>query len=140
LHLSGQAVLLPDWPRPVKRLARGGFVFYGPAPRKSQKSDSGMAIYLVSFNLTRNHTYSNRLDHFMAELQRGPWWAETGALVVVEAPEAIDAFCDRLLAPWCFDEQHDMAVVFDLAGGEARSKGRLRDFNLFDIVPWMKRV
>ena len=99
-----------------------------------------MAIFLVSFSLVRNQTYADRLDRLMAELQAGPWWAETGALIVVESPETIDAFCERLLAPWCFDETIDVAVVFDLVGGEARTKGRFRDFNLYDIVPWTKRL
>ncbi|MEO8666993.1 MAG: hypothetical protein ABI399_00635 [Bauldia sp.] len=99
-----------------------------------------MAIYLVSFNMVRNQSYADRLDRLMAELQAGPWWAETGALIVVESQETIDVFCERLLAPWCFDETIDVAVVFDLVGGEARTKGRFRDFNLYDIVPWTKRL
>jgi hypothetical protein len=98
-----------------------------------------MTIFLVSFNLARNQTYLDRFDSLMAELQSGPWWAESGTVVIVDAPGTIDEFCDRLFQPWSFDEAADVAVVFDLVRAEGRSKGRLRDYNLFGIVPWMKR-
>jgi hypothetical protein len=99
-----------------------------------------MTIFLVSFNLARNSDFSARYDSMMAQLQAYPWWAESGTVVVVDAPGEIDAFCDHIFQPWSFDEGSDVGVVFDLMGGECRTKGRLRDYNLFSIIPWMKRV
>jgi len=99
-----------------------------------------MGIYLVSVNLTQNGTYADRYENLLAEIQRGPWWAETGSLMVCESDETIDSFCDRIFAPWTFDETGDTAVVFDLESGEGRSKGRFHDLSLYNIVPWVKRL
>jgi hypothetical protein len=99
-----------------------------------------MGIYLISFNLLRNDTYDDRFERVMAEIQVGPWWGETGSLMICEAPEPIDEFCARVLGPWNFDELSDIAVIFDLESGEARSLGRLRDYSLCSIVPWLKRL
>jgi len=103
-------------------------------------TQGGMGTYLISFSLLRNDSYDDRLDRIMAEIQAGPWWGETGSLMICEAPEPIDEFCARVFPPWNFDESCDITVIFDLESGEARSLGRLRDYNLYNLVPWMKRL
>jgi hypothetical protein len=99
-----------------------------------------MAIYLISFNLFRNHSHAERLDRLLAEIQVGTWWGETGSIMICESQEPIDEFCGRIFNPWTFDELCDVAVVFELESGEARSKGKFRDYSLYNIVPWVKRL
>lgn len=99
-----------------------------------------MGIFLISFRLARNQTYSERLDQLLAQLQTGAWWAESGTVMICESAETIDEFCNRVLQPWSFDEAADIAVIFDLETGDGRSKGRFRDYSLFTLVPWVKRL
>lgn len=99
-----------------------------------------MGTYLISFNLFRNQTYTDRVDQLLAQIQVGTWWGETGTVMICESPEAIDEFCDRVLNPWSFDELCDIAVIFDLESGDGRSKGKFRDYSLFSVVPWLKRL
>jgi hypothetical protein len=99
-----------------------------------------MPTYLVTFKLARNHTYADRHDRFMAALQKGDWWAETGCSVVAYAPEAIDEFCKRIFQPSAFDPRVDVAVVFDLDLRDGRAKGDFRDIGLFSIAPWLERL
>jgi hypothetical protein len=60
--------------------------------------------------------------------------------MVAESPEGIEEFCSRVLNPWSFDEDSDIAVIFDLESGEGRTKGRFRDYSLYSLVPWLKRL
>jgi hypothetical protein len=60
--------------------------------------------------------------------------------MICESSERIDDFCNRVLNPWSFDEVSDIAVIFDLESGEGRTKGRFRDYSLFSLVPWLKRL
>jgi hypothetical protein len=99
-----------------------------------------MSIYLISFNLFRNHSYADRLDRLLAEIQVGTWWGETGSVMICDSHEPIDEFCARVLNPWSFDEVCDVAVVFDIESGDGRSKGKFRDYSLYSIVPWLKRL
>jgi hypothetical protein len=99
-----------------------------------------MGIYLISYKLSHDQTYHDRLDQLLAQIQLGSWWGESGTAMVCESPETIDEFCDRVLTPWSFDDVSDIAVIFDLESGEGRSKGRFRDYSLFSIAPWMKRL
>ena len=99
-----------------------------------------MGIYLISFNIFRNQTYPDRLDQLLSQIQGGAWWGESGTAMICESPEAIDEFCNRVLNPWSFDEDSDIAVIFDLETGEGRTKGRFRDYSLFSLVPWLKRL
>lgn len=101
---------------------------------------SPLGIYIVSFKLSPTHAYQDRLDRFLAEIQRGTWWGESGTVMICESEETIDEFCDRILHPDSFDPIADIAVVFDLESGDGRTKGRLRDYGLYTIIPWIKRL
>ncbi len=99
-----------------------------------------MPTYLVTYRFGHGGDYGARVDQFLGRIQEGDWWGETGSTVLVNSDETIDAFCRRILAPSCFNDRLDIAVVFDVDNRQARAKGSLRDGHLFVAAPWVKRI
>lgn len=99
-----------------------------------------MPIYLVTLKLASGPSAAERYASIVEQLPPGEWWAEAGAVIVVNETADIDQFCRRVLDRSLFDRRIDIAAVFDLEHREARAAGAFRDYGLFTIVPWLRRI
>jgi hypothetical protein len=99
-----------------------------------------MATYLVALKMSPGPSAAERYASIVDQLPPGEWWAETGAVIIVNDPAGIDAFTSRILNRSLFDRRVDTAAVFDLENREARAGGAFVDFGLFNIVPWLVRI
>ncbi len=99
-----------------------------------------MPSYLVTFKFGRNADFGRRLDDFLSRLTVGDWWGETGTTMIVHSDEPIDVFSRRITSPFCFDDDNDIVVVFDLDNRQGRARGPFRDSGLFAAAPWVTRL
>lgn len=99
-----------------------------------------MPTYVVIFKLAASPTRNRRERRLHDRLTPGSWWAETGSALVVFDAAPLDEFAAWLLDGDVFDEQADMAVIFDLEGGGGRARGSFVDFGLFHLAPWVEKI
>lgn len=69
-----------------------------------------------------------------------PWWADTTSFVAVETSETIDDFCDRIYYKSSFNQSIDLFLVLDANIKSGRVRGKLRDQDLFKVLPFVKKL
>ena len=100
-----------------------------------------MAVFLVSFDLKYDETYSARYTSFMDQVkQGGKWWADTTSYVVVETSETIDEFCSRIYTKSDFNSSKDLYLVLDANVKAGRVRGQVKDQDLFKLLPFVQKL
>jgi hypothetical protein len=97
-----------------------------------------MAIYAVSFDLEYDTTYQERYRSFMEQVKKGSdWWADTTSFVVVQTSETIDSFCSRIWTQSGFSSSKDLYLVFDTEKLSARIRGKIKNRQIFKLMPYL---
>ena len=100
-----------------------------------------MSIFLVSFDLKYDATYSKRYDSFMEQVKKGgKWWADTTSFVAVHTDETIDEFCSRIYLSSDILESKDLFLVLDAEVKSGRVRGPVSDQYLFTLLPFVKKL
>jgi len=100
-----------------------------------------MSVYVVSFELKYEDTYSARYDSFMEQVKKtSPWWAENTSTVVVKTDETIDDFCHRIYYDSSIIESKDRFLVLDADVRSGRVRGPVQDDDLFRLLPFVKKL
>ncbi|QKK24699.1 hypothetical protein [Rhizobium hidalgonense] len=100
-----------------------------------------MAVYTVSFDFAYDDTYDKRYSSFNEQVKAsGVWWAETTSFIVVESPETIEAFCDRIYFQSDFNSSKDRVLVLDANVKSGRYRGVNSDGDLFKLLPFVQKV
>jgi hypothetical protein len=97
-----------------------------------------MPVYAVSFDLEYDSTYQDRYTSFMEQVKKGgEWWADTTPFVVVRTSETIDNFCSRIWSMSSFNGAKDLYLVVDTEKMSARIRGKLKDRDIFKLMPYL---
>lgn len=97
-----------------------------------------MAVYTVSFDLEYDSTYQSRYSSFLEQVKKhGLWWADTTSFVAVRTTESIDAFCSRIYVESEFNHTKDLYLVMDSDAKSARIRGKIKDRDIFDLIPYL---
>lgn len=100
-----------------------------------------MYVYIVSFELKNDITYDSRYRSLMRELRAGTCWEETTSFALVETPEAIDAFFDRLYYKSEIIDSKDLLLVIDTTSQAARVRGPVKyPATLHALLPYLKNM
>jgi hypothetical protein len=97
-----------------------------------------MAVYAVSFDLEYDSAYQERYVSFMEQVKKGgEWWADTTSFVVVRTSETIDSFCSRIYTQSSFNSTKDLYLVTDVEKLSARIRGKIKDKDIFKLMPYL---
>ena len=97
-----------------------------------------MAVYAVSFDLEYDSNYQDRYTSFTDQVKKGDdWWADTTSFVVVRTTETIDTFCTRIYAYSSFNASKDLYLVVDSEIKSARIRGKIKDRDIFKLMPYL---
>jgi hypothetical protein len=100
-----------------------------------------MAVYVVSFELKADDTYSKRYNSFMEQLKKTtPWWAENTSCVIVSTTENIDEFCTRIYFSSEILDTKDRFLVLDANAKIGRVRGPIKDDDLFKLLPFVVKL
>jgi hypothetical protein len=101
-----------------------------------------MSVFLVTFRIHSDATYSARYQSFQEALLAGclGYWREPTSFVAVSSAETIDAFCSRIYVNSSFDASKDMYLVLDANVKTGRVRGNLIDQDLFKLMPFVIKL
>ncbi|MFK4505433.1 hypothetical protein LPJ38_34765 [Bradyrhizobium daqingense] len=97
-----------------------------------------MAVFAVSFDLEYDTDYQSRYSSFMEQVKKtGDWWGDTTSFVIVRTAESIDSFCSRIYVDSRFNATKDLYLVSDTEKLSARIRGKIRDRDIFNLMPYL---
>lgn len=88
-----------------------------------------MYSYTVSFSIKADQTYSDRYDSLMKQLRSEPgiqFWDETTSFVLVQSPETIDVFANRLYFRSLLVASIDTLLVIDHSSSACIARGPIK--------------
>lgn len=99
-----------------------------------------MATYWLSFRLENDATYALRYDALVETIrqQTTKWWPETTAFFVFESGRTIDQIAESVAE--VIDERCDVVLCGMTDFKSARLIGNNQDNDIFDLIPFIKKV
>lgn len=99
-----------------------------------------MATHWLTFRLEDNATYSDRYDALIETIRErsSKWWLETSAFLLFDTGYTIDQIATDVKG--VIDPNRDIILIGMPEFKSARLIGNSQDRDLFDLVPFVKKV
>lgn len=99
------------------------------------------AVYWVTFRIAERSNSGARYQALMdslREITKGPWWVESTSFVLFRSDLDIDDVALTVAA--CIDSTMDLALVGMPDFKSARAIGHTTDPDLFELMPFTKKL
>lgn len=99
-----------------------------------------MATHWLSFRIADDRTYRQRYEALVAAIQTHStkWWLDTSSFFVFESVHSIDTIASAVKE--AIDEDTDVILIGMTDFKSARLIGANQDKDIFDLIPFVKKV
>lgn len=98
-------------------------------------------VYWVTFRIAERGDYESRYENLvntLKELSGGTWWVEPTSFALFASDHGIDTIAEEIKSS--FDYRTDLALIGMPNVKSARAVGAITDKDLFQFMPFTKKV